>query len=454
MIIPSRPIYVGESVPVEIEVGVRPGIVTSMNGLPTLKGDDFTLNNLSRQPKKHDQVIEGNPFTVMTWHSVLAAVKPGDFSLAVDTPISVKINTFSQEDIAIAAKMGWPFLQGMYNGIKPKDVTISSPSSELKVLPLPTQGRPKDFSGAVGDFRVSSEISPARVAVGDPATLRLHVSGAGNFDRVESTMLDHLEQWKTYPEKSSFKASDTIGYKGEKVFEQPLIAQQAGEQTIPGLDFSYFNPNTQRYEHARTEPVKVTVGASLADSSLVGPAGTGSAGGALLAAGLRPDHARPRGAVSELRPLYFQASFLAVPATLALILAGSWFAVRPDPLRVVARSAQRVIGQLEKVARGGNAAAFFEMARGALLRAFVARWRMDADQITADELKARLGTAGEEVAKLWGLADEAKYSGFEAGGTDFEHWIGVVRGQLVPGRGVAGIDGQPGATAADSTRSR
>src|SRR3981081_1309667 len=161
LVIPSRAVYVGESVPVDIEVGVRPGIVTAMNGLPALKGGDFTLNNLSKSPKRREQVIEGNPFVVMTWHSVLAAVKPGDFSLSAETPLSVKINTNSAEDIAIAARMGWPFLQSMYNGIVPKDITIASPSSALKVLPLPAQGQPKDFSGAVGDFQVSSDISPA-----------------------------------------------------------------------------------------------------------------------------------------------------------------------------------------------------------------------------------------------------------------------------------------------------
>ena len=62
--IPTRAIYVGESVPVEIEVGVRPGIVTSVNGLPTLNGSDFTLNNLSKQPERREQVIEGSTFVV------------------------------------------------------------------------------------------------------------------------------------------------------------------------------------------------------------------------------------------------------------------------------------------------------------------------------------------------------------------------------------------------------
>ena len=43
-----------------------------MNGLPTLSGSDFTLNNLSRQPTRREQVIDGSSFVVMTWHSVVA----------------------------------------------------------------------------------------------------------------------------------------------------------------------------------------------------------------------------------------------------------------------------------------------------------------------------------------------------------------------------------------------
>src|SRR5205085_2594686 len=129
------------------------------------------------------------------------------------------------------------------------------------------------------DFPVSSDISPARAAAGDPLTLRLHIKGVGNFDRVGSTMFEHLDHWKTYPPKSSFNPGDALGYKGEKVFEQPLIAAQPGERTIPGLEFSYFNPDTQHYESAHTEPVKVMIGTSLADSSLSAPAGTANLSG-------------------------------------------------------------------------------------------------------------------------------------------------------------------------------
>lgn len=422
--IAARPIYVGESVPVEIDVGIRPGIVTSVNGLPTLKGSDFTFNNLSTKPERREETIEGGDFVVLTWHSALAAVKPGDFSLSAETPVTVKMNALSTEDRAVASRLAWPLLQSMYNGVAPREMTIESFPSRLTVLPLPTEGQPANFNGAVGDFQVSSDISPAAVAAGEPLTLRLHISGHGNFDRVDATMFDHLDHWKTYPAKSSFTPGDAVGNEGEKVFEQPLIAAQSGEQSIPGLEFSYFNPNTRRYQSAQTPPIKLTVAASLASGSFKAGPATGPP------QGLHPDHGPPQDYVSELRPLYLRTQFLAIPTVLALLLAGSWFAVRPNAARATSKAAERALAQLDAAARAGDYSSFFEAARKALLQTFAARWHMPADQITVAELRARLGTTGEDVERLFTIADEARYSDKRPDGTDFSHWLRLIRGQL------------------------
>lgn len=433
--VPARPMYVGESVPIEIQVGLRPGIVTSVNGLPMLKGSDFTFNNLSKQPERREETIDGGAFVLLTWHSALAAVKPGDFVLSAEAPLTAKVSTLSAADRAVASRLAFPLLQSMYNGVAPREITIESSPSRLKILPLPTEGQPQDFSGAVGDFRVSSDVAPANVAVGEPLTLRFHISGTGNFDRVDSTMFDHLDRWKTYPAKSSFVPSDAVGNDGEKVFEQPLIAAQSGEQSIPGLEFSYFNPNTRQYERAQTPPIEVTIAASLASGSLSALTAQSLSGSPTKGSpqGLRPDHQTPLTSVSELRPLYFRAPFLIIPATLALLLAGSWLAARPNAARAISRAAARVLTQLDAAARAGDSAAFFGAAKKALLQNFAVRWQLPADQITAAELKARLGATGEELERLFAIADEAKYSDARSAGTDLQSWLSLIRHQLVGG---------------------
>jgi hypothetical protein len=434
LVIPTRPVYVGESVPVDIELGLRANVVTSLNGFPALTGTDFTLNNLSKQPLHRDQIIDGSPFLVLTWHSALTVVKPGSFPLSVEAPVSVRVDARSDEDRAFGNILGWPFSQIPNKGTPPKEVTVASPAADLVVLPLPTQGRPKDFTGAVGDFQVSSEVSAAHVAEGDPLTLRLRISGAGNFDRVDSAMLDHLDHWKTYPPRSTFTPSDLEGSKGTKLFEEPLIAELAGEQSIPGLEFSYFNPTTHHYERARTQPIAVTVSASLADSSLGAPAEVRhDISTNQLARGLRADHPPALSSVRELLPLYFRAPFLTVPATLMVLFAGGWFALRSHPARASSKATARVLTKLSAAAQSGDSALFLETARAALLQTLANRWRLPPAQISSSELRARLGKAGEDVELLIALADEAKYSRGASQDTDFERWLGVVRSQLTEG---------------------
>jgi hypothetical protein len=446
--VPKRDVYVGESVPIAIEVGMRAGFVSSLNGLPTLVGsDNFTLNNLSRQPERNEQSIDGKPFTLLTWHSVLAAVKPGTFSLTVESPLTVRIRTGPQREAMLEDQLGDPFMQHFFGATIKKDIKVTSPPVELTVATLPAEGRPSDFSGAVGTFTIASDLSSAAAAAGEPLTLRLRVSGSGNFDRVDSTMLEHVEQWKTYPPKSTFKSSDALGYKGEKTFEQPLIGSRPGPQTLPGLTFSYFDPTTRRYETARSSPLSVTISPALADNTLT--ASQIAAGSAATPAnqsppGFRPDHLDSGTLAGSLVPLYLQPRFLAIPSLLTVAFAGGWLRLRRRAAnpnhgafardRALSKAANRLLVQLDEAARAGDTARFLNLARSALQRTLAARRQMAAGQISATELAARLGNErdGEDIRQLFALADEANYSGHEPTTIDFIRWTQVVR------RGVLG----------------
>jgi hypothetical protein len=429
--IPKREVYIGESVPVEIEVGMRSGFVSSLNGLPKLTGDNFALNNLSHQPERSEKLINGEPFVLFTWRSLLSVVKPGTFSLAAQAPLTVKIRTRSKRDALLDDRFGDPFWQNLFGTTIPKDIDVTSPPQELKVLELPAEGRPADFHGAIGTFNVVSDIAPAKADVGDPMTLRLRITGSGSFDRVDSTMLDRVDQWKTYPPKSSFNTSDPIGFSGMKTFEQPVIASKPGAQTLPALSFSYFDPNTRRYETARSVPLNVTISPSLADSTLTAAqvAANAAASGSLKSpVGLRPDHAGDEATTPSLTPLYLQPKFLAIPSFLVLAFAAGWVAVRRRRDEV-SRSIQQAMAQMEAASRARNETLFFDSARGTLQRLFAAQWQLLPEAVTTAEISARMGT-DNEVHRLFALADECKYSGRAPGATDFARWLRVVRDRL------------------------
>lgn len=430
--LPKRDIFVGESVPVDIEVGARAGVVTAMNGLPTLHGGEFTLNNLSHQPDREEKVIDEKPFVLLTWHSVIAAVKPGAFSLSVETPLTIKISTRSKQDSAIDELLGDPFMQRYYGGSVAKPITVVSPADALTVLAVPTTGRPAAFGGAVGSFTIATEVTPAAPVAGEPVALSLRVTGSGNFDRVNSTMFDHLDDWKAYPPKSSFHQTDAIGYRGEKLFEQPLIASQPGTHTVPALQFSYFDPVARRFVTVASNPITVVVASSAAQN-----AAAAAPGRARAPLSLRPDHVEADARIASLIPAYLRPTYLAVPSLGVVLIAGGWFALSRRPTRGRARPLPRRIkvqlASLDAVATAGDWAAFTSQARALLQEALAARWRIPAAQVTHAALQSRLGADGGEIRQLFLLADEARYGDRVRSAADFPRWTALVRRELLAG---------------------
>jgi hypothetical protein len=434
--IPKREVFVGESVPIEIEVGMRSGFVSSLNGLPKLSDDNFALNNLSHQPERTEKLINGEPFVLLTWRSTLAVIKPGAFPLSAEVPLTVKIRTRPKQQSSLDDRFGDPFWQNLFGATVPKDINVTSPAQELTVHELPAQGRPVDFHGAIGTFSIASDVSPTKADVGDPLTLRMRVMGSGNFDRVDSSMLEHLGQWKTYPPKSSFNTSDPLAFSGMKTFEQPVIATKSGVQELPALTFSYFDPNTRRYETARSAPLSVSISPALADSQVAPQAPTAGLPENKYTAELRADHVETA-ATSSLIPLYLQAKFLPVPSIVVLAFAAGWASARrrrgvgePESERILSRTAKRALAQMQGAARAGDTVLFFDSARTALQAVLATRWQLAPEEITTTEVEGRVG-AENDIHQLFALADEARYSGRNLNATDFARWLGVVRRHLV-----------------------
>jgi hypothetical protein len=419
-------LYVGETIPVDIQVGTRDGVVASLNGLPTLNGDAFTMDKLSSQPQRAEEVIDGKPYTVFTWHGVLAAVKPGALSLTMETPLTVRVRTAARADtgqLGADDLFNDPAFQNFFGASTEREVTVASSPTAFTVLGLPANDRPANFSGAVGHFSISSDISDDKAAAGDPLTLRMHVTGTGNFDRVSTRMLHDVEQWKTYAPTATFKADDEIGYRGDKTFEQAVIAMQPGAQSLPALTFSWFDPSTRQYVQARTSALAVAIKPASADSSVALVSNAPAAGARISPAsdtvgdGLRADHFIDGGTTALLTPHYYQATYLGIPSALALAFCGAWFWVRRREHAAAAGDTKEsplntapLVNLMDDAVTSGDPELFFKSARAALQRALASKWQIATEAITVEEVDARLG-AKSDVARVFTLADEAAYAG-------------------------------------------
>ena len=63
--------------------------------------------------------------------------------------------------------------------LKSKVVTIKSKE-------LPKEGKPSDFSGAIGKFSLDLQADPLKVNIGDPIALRFTISGNGGFEFIDA----------------------------------------------------------------------------------------------------------------------------------------------------------------------------------------------------------------------------------------------------------------------------
>ena len=139
-----------------------------------------------------------------------------------------------------------------------RSVLLQSEELQIEVLPLPEQGRPAEFTGAVGRFQLSVEAQPTQVAVGDPVTLRVLVEGEGNMAAVQPLQVDAAAGVKLYDPKVEEEERITNGvYGGRRLFEYILIPEQGGTLNIPPLRFAYFDPHQARYALLESDPIAI-----------------------------------------------------------------------------------------------------------------------------------------------------------------------------------------------------
>jgi len=99
--------------------------------------------------------------------------------------------------------------------------------------------------------KVEASATPTSVNVGDPITLRLKITGTGNFDRVSSNLLAGDSHWKIYSPKSHSIQRTASASKARRLSEQPIIPNDAGVASVPSVSFSYFDPETGNMSRAR-----------------------------------------------------------------------------------------------------------------------------------------------------------------------------------------------------------
>jgi len=149
-------------------------------------------------------------------------------------------------------------------------LSVAAETVAITVKPLPEEGRPDDFNGAVGRYEISTSAQPTDVTVGDPITLTLRIRGSGRLQRVSAPLLSRvpalMQDFKVPDEPLAGRIDGSA-----KVFTQTIRATRPDVAAIPPIPLSFFDPQTGKYETARSQPIPIRVrpGASLSLSQVV-----------------------------------------------------------------------------------------------------------------------------------------------------------------------------------------
>ena len=304
---------------------------------------------------------------------------------------------------------------------------VSAPLT-LKVRPLPP-GAPAGFQpSAVGSWSLSSELTAARTELGTPVTLRVMLEGKGNVKDLVLPRPSMPAALKLYDPTSTDRTSVVRGrIQGRRTQEYLVLPQQTGTFEIPALELVYFDPDTRRYERARTAPLSLTVVPGAGTGPMASLSGRGEEAqtrNVLNASALRP--LRVQAVLDRPEPPWRRAWFFALlglpPLLLGATLAGGAVQrarARRDPRSEQRRREQRArarLSALHAAAGSMDDAAFSTELDATVAELLSARLGTPVTGLTRDTLRARLAEAGApealqaRVARIQDSCDEVRFA--------------------------------------------
>jgi hypothetical protein len=252
--IPSARVYLGQTEPVQVALFSRADVPLRGVGGFNYDADGLEFKFLQNL-KTGTQVINGESFNVEVVEGSISPSRTGTLNFG---PCILKAQLTVQQ----RGRNGWPSDDSMFGQMfgraQVREVPVTVDAVPIEVLPLPEEGRPADFGGAIGHWKLDVTAKPTDVAVGDPITLTIKVSGNGNIDTVPMPKLGPLDGFKTY-DPTTKTTKDDLNTTGERVMQQVLIAKSPDVKELPEVRLAYFDPEARAYKTAVQSPIKLAV---------------------------------------------------------------------------------------------------------------------------------------------------------------------------------------------------
>lgn len=247
-------LYVSESYRATLTIGIRKVVINGrrveMNLLGIVDGNASNLADFPRSGWTSSQTVlldssgrrnEYEVFRVTTnvQANEIGTLMVGPVFIRANYPLAVRRGFFGEEVT------------------RSRRESARAEAVELTVKAPPVEGRPEDFSGALGHFEMKVDAQPRRVEQGQPVTLTIAFRGSP----LGGIAPPDLRRIADLASRFDYTKDELVGdMDGEwKVFRRAIFPRQAGDQPVPPISWSYFDTTSERYVTLASDPIPLVV---------------------------------------------------------------------------------------------------------------------------------------------------------------------------------------------------
>jgi hypothetical protein len=249
---PKRPVFVNEKVPIALNL-YSDRFSISLVSLTKIKSDDLIVEEF--YASEGDMVKQdGITYRLVRYLTSFIAPLPGKF---VIKSITAKIDFTgdNKDDMLAYINNNEEFYENFIGKSGNKSMELRTDPVDITVVPLPREGKPDDFSGAIGEFSFELSVSPDEVKPGEEIKLKMIIKGVGNYSTVSVPRMKKTAGIKWY-EPRIMKGENTVTY------EQSIRVRSSDVREIPEASFNFFSPETGKYVSITKGPISIRVAAA------------------------------------------------------------------------------------------------------------------------------------------------------------------------------------------------
>ncbi len=254
-VVPStRRAFQNEQVAVEYQLFFRDGIQLRQSRLTdSWDAEGFWREELDVESRPIPRVVVENGLRYNTIVLKRAAVFPTRAGTLHIDPLRI------ETEAILPGRSRDPFSRFFSPSRRFAPIALASAPLTIEAQPLPPDA-PPDFRGAVGQFKMQTQIDRTSVEVGASIQVEVIISGSGNLATLEAPPFEPPGVFERYdPQVTANIDRSGSRIQGTKTFTYVLVPRSNGTFELPPVSFSYFDPQAGRYRTRRSEPVTLHI---------------------------------------------------------------------------------------------------------------------------------------------------------------------------------------------------